>query len=125
MTAKLSEGDTIAMQSEVTKIHEDGRVTVRLAGYDVPIATRGEASEPRRQEQADPERRKPQRAGPVASRHRYSSADLTTGNTRQKPELSYHKASPGRVTTAFQRMRLPHLVQPDDGFAAGNTARSR
>jgi hypothetical protein len=32
VTAKLSERDTIAMQSKVTKIHEDGRVTVRTQG---------------------------------------------------------------------------------------------
>jgi hypothetical protein len=40
--AKLSEGDTIAMQGEVMIIHEDGRVTVRVLGYDLPVTTRGE-----------------------------------------------------------------------------------
>jgi hypothetical protein len=29
MAAKLSEGDTIAMQGEVTHVHDDGKVTVR------------------------------------------------------------------------------------------------
>ena len=42
MAAKLSEGDTIAMQGEVTMVHDDGTVTVRLHGYGVPITTTGE-----------------------------------------------------------------------------------
>ncbi len=42
MAARLSEGDTIAMEGEVTAVHEDGTVTVRLHGYSVPITTRGE-----------------------------------------------------------------------------------
>jgi translation initiation factor IF-1 len=36
MATRLSEGDTVAMQGEVTKIHDDDCVTVRLAGYDAP-----------------------------------------------------------------------------------------
>jgi hypothetical protein len=40
--AKLSEGDTITMQGEVTIVHDDGTVTARLHGYDVPVTTRGE-----------------------------------------------------------------------------------
>jgi hypothetical protein len=39
---QLEKGDTIAMQGEVTKIHHDGRVTVLLHGYVIPITTRGE-----------------------------------------------------------------------------------
>jgi hypothetical protein len=40
--AKLSEGHTITMTGEVTLVHDDGTVTVRLHGYDVPVTTRGE-----------------------------------------------------------------------------------
>jgi len=42
MAEKLKEGDTIAMQGEVTRVHDDGEVTIRLIGYDIPITTRGE-----------------------------------------------------------------------------------
>ena len=34
--AKLSEGYTISMTGEVTLVHDDGTVTVRLHGYEVP-----------------------------------------------------------------------------------------
>ena len=33
-------GDTISMTGEVTMIHCDGHVTVRLHGYDMPITSR-------------------------------------------------------------------------------------
>ena len=39
---KLSEGDTISVTGEVTLVHGDGTVTVRLHGYDVPLTRRGE-----------------------------------------------------------------------------------
>ena len=39
---KLGEGDTISMTGEVTIVHDDGTVTVRLHGYDIPLTTRGE-----------------------------------------------------------------------------------
>src|SRR5262245_4559483 len=42
MAAKLSEGDTIAMQGEVTHVHDDGTVTVRLYGLNYPVTTTGE-----------------------------------------------------------------------------------
>ena len=42
MATKLSEGDTIAMQGEVTHVHSDGFVTVWLNGYSVPITTTGD-----------------------------------------------------------------------------------
>jgi hypothetical protein len=42
MAEKLREGDSIAMQGEVTRINDDGTVTVRLIGYDYAITTRGE-----------------------------------------------------------------------------------
>jgi hypothetical protein len=42
MAAKLSAGDTIGMSGEVTIIHDDGSVTVRLNGYDFPVTTRPE-----------------------------------------------------------------------------------
>ena len=37
MAVKLSEGDTITMTGEVTRMNDDGTVTVRLLGYDVPV----------------------------------------------------------------------------------------
>ena len=42
VAAKLAEGDTITMQGEVTMVHDDGSVTVRLQGCGVPITTTGE-----------------------------------------------------------------------------------
>ena len=51
MAAKLSEGDTITMTGEVTLVHDDGTVTVRLHGYDVPVTTRGEHLELDREEE--------------------------------------------------------------------------
>jgi len=30
------------MQGEVTRVQDDGEVTIRLTGYDIPITTRGE-----------------------------------------------------------------------------------
>ena len=59
MAAKLSEGDTIAMQGEVTLVHEDGSVTVRLHGYSVPITTTGEHLSLVAKKRAEPESRKP------------------------------------------------------------------
>lgn len=42
MATKLLPSDTIAMQGEVTRINDDGTVTVHLHGFDYPITTRGE-----------------------------------------------------------------------------------
>ena len=42
MALKLSEGDTVGMAGEVSLIHDDGTVTLRLRGYDLSIATRPE-----------------------------------------------------------------------------------
>ena len=42
MPAKLSEGDTVGMAGEVTIVHDDGSVTVRLHGFGTPIETSGE-----------------------------------------------------------------------------------
>ncbi len=42
MATTLSEGDTIAMQGEVSAVHDDAMMTVSLHGYSVPITTRGE-----------------------------------------------------------------------------------
>jgi hypothetical protein len=39
MAEKLQEGDSISMQGEVSRIHEDGRVTVWLNGYGLPLTT--------------------------------------------------------------------------------------
>jgi hypothetical protein len=62
MAGKLSEGDTIAMQGEVTAVHEDGTVTVRLHGYSVPITTRSEHLS--LVAKKNPERAKPLRDAP-------------------------------------------------------------
>ena len=37
MAGKLSEGDTIGMTGEVTKVHDDGKVTVRLSSYPLMV----------------------------------------------------------------------------------------
>ncbi len=34
---KLTEGDTVGMQGEVSRVHDDGRVTVHLHGYGTPV----------------------------------------------------------------------------------------
>jgi hypothetical protein len=59
MAAKLSEGDTISMTGEVTIVHDDGKVTVRLHGYDVPVTTRSEHLSLVAKRKAAPGRRKP------------------------------------------------------------------
>ena len=63
MATKLSEGDTISMTGEVTLVHDDGTVTVRLHGYDVPLTTRGEHLSLVAKKKAEPGRRKQTRAG--------------------------------------------------------------
>ena len=57
MPAKLSEGDTVGMAGEVTIVHDDGSVTVRLHGFGTPIDDVGRASEPGGEKEA--------RAGPT------------------------------------------------------------
>ena len=42
MEDKLKEGDSIAMQGEVTMVHTGGRITVWLHGYTVPLTIRSE-----------------------------------------------------------------------------------
>ena len=42
MATKLNEGDTVALQGEVTIIHEDGMATVHFHGYDTPVTIRAE-----------------------------------------------------------------------------------
>jgi hypothetical protein len=39
---KLSEGDAIGMTGEVTRVNDDGTVTVRLHGLHYPVTTTGE-----------------------------------------------------------------------------------
>ena len=39
---KLNKGDRVTLTGEVSKLHDDGRVTVRLVGFDDPITTRPE-----------------------------------------------------------------------------------
>ena len=38
----LGEGDTVGMTGEVVLVHEDGKVTIRLQGYDYPMNVRSE-----------------------------------------------------------------------------------
>ncbi len=40
--ARLSDGDTISMEGEVSAVHDDGMVTVWLHGYNVPLTVRAE-----------------------------------------------------------------------------------
>jgi preprotein translocase subunit YajC len=40
--AKLTEGDTVGLTGEVTRINDDGAVTVRLHGFGTPITLRAE-----------------------------------------------------------------------------------
>ena len=47
-----------AMQGEVTIIHDDGSVTVRLHGYGMPITTSGEHLSLVAKTRAEPGRRK-------------------------------------------------------------------
>ena len=42
MAPKLSAGDTVGMTGEVTRVNDDGSVTLRLNGYDIPVTTRPE-----------------------------------------------------------------------------------
>ena len=41
MPEKLREGD-ISMQGEITHVHDNGTVTVRLHGFDYPLTVRAE-----------------------------------------------------------------------------------
>lgn len=54
----------------------------------------------------------------VASPHRYSSADLTTGNARQKPDILKIQHATELVSLAFLSSDLLHLMEPDRGLAA-------
>ena len=40
--AKLTEGDIISMQGEITRVNDDGTVTVHLHGYGTPVTIRPE-----------------------------------------------------------------------------------
>jgi hypothetical protein len=42
MATKRSAGDTIGMSGQVTRVNDDGTVTLRLNGYDFPVTTRPE-----------------------------------------------------------------------------------
>ena len=56
MAAKLSEGDTIGT-GEVTLVHDDGRVTVRLHGFATLITIGAEHLDRVAKKKADPGRR--------------------------------------------------------------------
>lgn len=38
----LGEGDTVGLTGEVSIVHDDGKVTVWLKGYDIPVTIRAE-----------------------------------------------------------------------------------
>lgn len=61
MADKLSQGDTVGLTGEVTHVHDDGTVTVRLHGYDFPITTRGEHLQlvAKKKPEGVPKRRRP------------------------------------------------------------------
>ena len=42
MPAKFVEGDTVSMDGEVTRLNDDGTITVHLHGYGTPVTTRAE-----------------------------------------------------------------------------------
>ena len=42
MATKRSAGDTIGMSGQVTRVNDDGTVTLCLNGYDFPVTTRPE-----------------------------------------------------------------------------------
>jgi hypothetical protein len=49
-TGKLIAGDAVIMRGEITQVHEDGRITVRLSGYGIPLTVERdhvERAEPR------------------------------------------------------------------------------
>ena len=50
---------TVGMTGEVTIIHDDGRVTLRLHGYDTPVTVRAEHSSLIAKQKPDRARRKP------------------------------------------------------------------
>ena len=58
MAEKFGVGDSISMLGEITHVHDDGRITVRLIGYGVPITTRGEHLSLVAKKKAEPGRRK-------------------------------------------------------------------
>jgi hypothetical protein len=58
MAAKLAEGDTVAMTGEVTRVHNDGTVTVRLHGLGYPVTIGSEHLSLVAKRKAEPGRRK-------------------------------------------------------------------
>ena len=56
LAEKLSEGDTASLTGEVTLIHDDGRVTVRLHGFSSPITISAEHLALVAKKKADPGR---------------------------------------------------------------------
>jgi hypothetical protein len=38
----FEEGDSVGLHGEITRIHDDGRVTIRVHGFDYPITVRSE-----------------------------------------------------------------------------------
>ncbi len=39
---ELGQGDTVGLTGEVSIVHDDGKVTLRLKGFDIPITIRAE-----------------------------------------------------------------------------------
>ena len=55
--AKLSEGDTVGLTGEITRINDDGTVTLRLHGFDYPVTIRPENLSLIAKRKAEPGRR--------------------------------------------------------------------
>ena len=64
MPPKLTEGYTVGITGEIAIVHDDGSVTLRLRGYDIPITTRGEHVSLIAKRKAEPVRRRPLRDMP-------------------------------------------------------------
>ncbi len=62
--ARLSDGDTISMEGEVSAVHDDGMVTVWLHGYNVPLTVRAEVFDLIAKKKPEPGGRKPLRDVP-------------------------------------------------------------
>jgi hypothetical protein len=59
MATKLSEGDTVGMTGEITHVHDDGTVTVRVQGLGYPVTIVSEHLSLVAKRRPEPGRRKP------------------------------------------------------------------
>jgi hypothetical protein len=83
MATKLAEGDTICTQGEVTMVHEDGTVTVRLHGFDYPVTVSAEHLSLIAKKKAGPGPRHRAELLPRTVLHAWPGAGLRTSPQRQ------------------------------------------